>query len=62
MSQRFTVVSDNDGHEYMIPVEKVEEFYKWLEDEELSTYEACDRYDEYRIDGGRLTFENPRFE
>lgn len=60
--QRHTVVSDNDGHEYVIPVEKVEQFYIWLEDEELSTYEDCERYDEYRVNGGKLTFTDPKCE
>ena len=58
--QRFTVVSDNDGHDYCIPVEAVKEFDAWLDDEERSTYTECSKYDEYRLDGGRLTFTDPK--
>jgi hypothetical protein len=60
MSQRYTVVSDDDGHEYVIPVEQRDEFYAWLADEERSTYEENDRYDEYRLNGGTLTFTDPQ--
>lgn len=28
--QEYTLVSDNDGHEYVIPAEKEDEFYKGL--------------------------------
>ena len=56
--QRFRLVSDNDGHDYVIPVEKTNEFYKWLDDEERSTYDECGKYDEYRTE--RFTFTDPR--
>ena len=59
--QRYQLVSDNDGHEYTIPVEQVEEFYEWLEDEERSTYEESDKYEDRRVDGV-LTFTDPRAE
>lgn len=29
--QRFRFVSDDDGHDYLIPAEKKEQFDKWLE-------------------------------
>jgi hypothetical protein len=29
--QRFRFVSDDDGHDYLIPAEKKEQFNKWLE-------------------------------
>lgn len=27
----FTLVQDNDGHEYVIPLDKAEDFYAWLD-------------------------------
>lgn len=58
---RFTVVSDNDGHDYYIPVSDTVEFYEWLEDEERSTYLEPGKYDHCRIDG-TLTFTDPQCE
>jgi len=57
--QRFSMCSDDSGHCYAIPVEQVEEFYKWLEDDEASTYTDCERYDEYRVEGS-FCFTDPR--
>ena len=59
--KRFTIVSDNDGHDYYIPVESKDEFYEWLEDEERSTYAESDKYAYCRIDG-TFTFTDPKCE
>lgn len=60
MSQRFQLVSDDSGHDYVVPVEEVKAFYAWLEDEERSTYEECDKYEDCRVEGG-LTFTDPKY-
>jgi hypothetical protein len=56
--QRYRLVGDNSGHDYAVPVELVEDFYEWAEDEDP---EDPNKYDEYRVEG-RLTFTNPRNE
>lgn len=61
-STRYTLVKDESSHEYAIPVDKVEEFYKWDESNEWGydgpPYEGED-FDEYRVEGD-LTFTNPK--
>jgi hypothetical protein len=54
--ERFTLVSDNDGHEYVIPLARKIEFDKWVEAEDFD----CDRFNEFRIEGGLLTFTDPK--
>ena len=29
--QRFRLVSDNDGHKYAIPADRLDAFYRWVE-------------------------------
>jgi hypothetical protein len=58
-NKRFTIVSDDSSHKYVIPVEKMEEFEVWAENEDC---DDCGRYDEYRLDGGTLTFTDPKIE
>ena len=33
MSEEFILAQDNDGHWYVIPDDKNEEFYRWVDDE-----------------------------
>lgn len=63
--ERWTTVRDDDGHEYLIPANRVDEFHDW--DEKVTEEEGCgptdvDMWDEYRKDGGRLTFTDPKIE
>jgi hypothetical protein len=59
---RFTLVSDNSGHYYSLPVDEETDFYEWLDDEERSTYTESSKYDHYRIEVSRLTFTDPKCE
>jgi hypothetical protein len=50
--QRYTVISDDSGHDYVIPAERVAEWWTFVGDAD-----ACEAPDwAKRIDGGRLTF------
>jgi len=58
MKQRYQIVSDDSGHEYVIPVGLRADWYVFLDDED-----ACDAPEwAKRIDGGRLTFTDWRVE
>ena len=61
MSDRFTIVSDDDGHDYVIPVKLVKEFFEWLDEDEEDRTEP-EKFDEYRHNGGRITFTDPRID
>jgi len=60
VTERFTLASDESGHEYVIPVAKKAEFNKWNEMDTESEEFDCELFDEYRIDGGLLTFTDPK--
>lgn len=53
---RYTLVQDNDCHWYLIPADKQEEFYAWLETESWEEPDWANHFG-----GGPLsvTFENP---
>lgn len=60
---RYRLTSDDDGHDYIIPADKLQEWRKYLE----SFYKASDNWKETpdepswatRIDGSsNITFEN----
>lgn len=56
--QRYCVVSDDDGHSYYIPYDKIDTWGDWLE----SISEGGDAEEPdwaTRIDGGTLTFTAP---
>lgn len=60
MRQRF--VKDNDGHNYLIPADKLGEFYRFVEwsEREGPAWNGTD-FDDCRIDGvSRWTFENAK--
>jgi hypothetical protein len=60
--QRYRICSDNDGHEYYIKVQHVDDFYKWVEYVENDCVRPDDGdYEGFRIDG-RFTFTDPRNE
>jgi hypothetical protein len=61
-AQRYSICGDNSGHDYFIPVEQVDEFYKWAEaGEDEESYIDLSKYDDNRIDG-KFTFTDPRCE
>ena len=33
-TKRYQVISDNDGHDYIIPADRDEDFYRWVDAEE----------------------------
>jgi hypothetical protein len=74
MADRYRFVSDDDGHDYLIPADKKEAFDRWLEhqselwggphtEEEFKALEAScsgEDFDSYKIDAHqRYTFEKP---
>jgi hypothetical protein len=62
--KRYKICGDDSGHEYFIPVDEVDDFYRWVEMMEggisSDNYRGLD-YDINRIDG-RFTFTDPRNE
>ena len=61
--ERYRIVSDGDGHEYIIKVWQTNEFYQWVEwseDVEYDTPWTGHDFNEDRIDGGVLTFTDPK--
>ena len=61
--QRWRFVKDDDGHNYLIPAEKVKLFYDSLSLDTSGLVDSCFHFlfDECRVDGvGSYTFENPR--
>lgn len=58
---KMRLVSDDDGHYYLIPIEKEKEFYEWVEKWDEYTYglsdcliylaEEFENFENYRIDG-----------
>lgn len=60
--QRYTIVSDNDGHDYVIPVGEDEQFYAWVDAMEGDQdYDGKD-FEQHRLAGALslLTFTDPR--
>lgn len=62
--ERFCLVSDGSGHRYTIPVYLKVEFERWdsvFESEGEEMYnEDPNKFDEYRLDDGMLTFTDPK--
>jgi hypothetical protein len=56
--KRHRLVSDNDGHEYVIVVGEEDRFYTWVAATESGEDYEWD-FEDARVDG-RLTFTNPR--
>jgi hypothetical protein len=63
---KYTQVKDDDGHSYVIPADKVEEWWDYI-DEVYNFWRSTPGLDQRepkepdwveRIDGGRLVFEN----
>lgn len=58
--ERWTLVSDESGHRYVIPIARKIEFDAWSQMDTESEDFNCDLFNEFRIDGGLLTFADPR--
>jgi hypothetical protein len=61
--RRMCLMSDGDGHYYVIPASLRNEFNQLLEESEAKDdhTEFCDEFDEYRINGPHtLTFTDPQ--
>jgi len=59
--QRYRLLSDDDGHDYLIPVGQEELFYQWIE--ALENYEETElNFDDVRLNGApsRLSFTDPK--
>lgn len=58
---RYTFRDDNDGHSYLLPVDKIKAFELWLEDTDSEDFD-CERFSEFYINGliEQVSFERPR--
>jgi hypothetical protein len=57
--ERFTLVSDDDGHKFVLPLSRLTEFNEWLATDPESEEFNCDRFNEFIFEGGLLTFLDP---
>ena len=55
---RYELLSDESGHDYVVPVGNKEEFYAWV-DAEGKVYDGND-FEECRVTVNRLTFTDPQ--
>lgn len=60
MLERFTPVSDESGHRYIIPLYLKTEFDTWEAMDTESEEFDPGKYEQYRIEGGLLTFTDPK--
>jgi len=58
--ERYCLVSDEDGHNYVIPLARKIEFDVWQETDAESEDFKCELFSEFRIEGGLLTFTDPK--
>jgi hypothetical protein len=58
--ERWTLVSDESGHNYVIPLHLKIEFDDWNESDTEEDDFDPDKYEQYRIEGGLLTFVDPK--
>jgi hypothetical protein len=59
IDKRFRVLSDNDGHHYIIPVGHEGDFYSWVEATEDDVESEFD-FENNRINNSGWTFTNPK--
>jgi hypothetical protein len=59
---RYKLIGDNDGHDYIIPTEQEDLFYRWVDamesDEELDSDIQC--FDDCRVNCSGWTFTDPQ--
>lgn len=60
--QRYRLVRDDSGHQYIIPEEQVESFHACLEGWEEGGWQAFEdnRFDDYRVNRSGWTFTDPQ--
>ena len=61
--QRYRVMSDNDGHEYIVPENKETEFEAWIiemDSDGLVTSLFKEDFEDMRINNSNWTFTDPR--
>lgn len=56
-TKRWTEVTDDSSHRYLIPAEKIDEWYDWLDSEDSE--DGIEPDYAIRFGGGPLTFERP---
>ena len=58
--QRYCFLQDDDGHEYLVPVEDALDFRHWVDSGESEL--TRDKFESYRLGGwrGRYSFTDPR--
>lgn len=69
---RYTAVSDDDGHQYLIQADEEERFNDWMcldayslrleEDTMMEWYSEYDYFNSKRFSGGVLTFTDPELD
>lgn len=58
--ERYFIGSDESGHDYVVPIARKIEFDEWsATDAETDDFDP-DLFDEFRLDGGLLTFTDPK--
>jgi hypothetical protein len=58
--ERYFVGSDDSGHQYVVPIYRKIEFDEWNQMSTESEDFNPDLFNEYRLDGGLLTFTDPK--
>lgn len=57
--QRFKLLSDESGHDYIIPIEQEDRFYKWIDATENGD-DTSDDFEDQRINCSGWTFTDPK--
>jgi hypothetical protein len=58
--ERYFIGSDDSGHDYVVPVYRKIEFDEWNQMSTEAEGFNLNLFDEFRVDGGLLTFTDPR--
>ena len=58
--ERYFIGRDESGHKYVVPVLRKIEFDAWNESDSESEGFDPGLFNEYRLDGGLLTFTDPK--
>jgi len=58
--ERYFIGSDDSGHKYVVPIARKLEFDEWSQaDTEEEDFDP-DLFNDFRLDGGLLTFTDPK--
>jgi hypothetical protein len=58
--KRYMLVSDNDGNDYIIAVDDIEDFDNWVDNVEEGVSINKDYYENRRVNTSGWTFTNPQ--